>query len=283
MRSTTRWRAAFRVKSFKVAVNRSWETKALAFIASGAYCKERERERERERVPDNSSCGDVLWTVTRKRQKSTLTILTYARRSQWSRGHQRPPAIALCSWLLLSFRTSCFSSASVSRLQLLRGTPILYLFISLATWRSFRSHTLSWCSNITSRANVLWVSEGESALQLPFGLHCITLTILALFTYLHLLVLAFWKRLLGDDILAIGQEKKNVFVNPQLWDKLSFNGYQHFLTLARASYYNTGIYWPHAYCIHESTVIACDRSDVNQDSRHGLWFQRNSGVPWVVF
>ena len=33
-------------------------------------------------------------------------LLTYAHRSQWSIGHQRPPAIALCSGLLLSFRTS---------------------------------------------------------------------------------------------------------------------------------------------------------------------------------
>ena len=42
-----------------------------------------------------------------------------------------PPVIALCSGLLLSFRTSwspcCFSSASVSCLQLLRGRP-LFLF-----------------------------------------------------------------------------------------------------------------------------------------------------------
>ena len=29
-------------------------------------------------------------------------LLTYAHRSQWSIGHQRPPAIALCSGLLLS-------------------------------------------------------------------------------------------------------------------------------------------------------------------------------------
>ena len=33
-------------------------------------------------------------------------LLTYAHRSQWSIGHQRPPAIAVCSGPLLSFRTS---------------------------------------------------------------------------------------------------------------------------------------------------------------------------------
>ena len=33
-------------------------------------------------------------------------LLTYAHRSQWSIGHQRPPAIALCSGLLWSFLTS---------------------------------------------------------------------------------------------------------------------------------------------------------------------------------
>ena len=41
------------------------------------------------------------------------TLLTYAHRSQWSIGHQRPPAIALCSGLLLSFRTSWSPAVSV--------------------------------------------------------------------------------------------------------------------------------------------------------------------------
>ena len=45
-------------------------------------------------------------------------LLTYARRSQWSIGHQRPPAIALCSGLLLSFRTS-WSPAISALLQCL--------------------------------------------------------------------------------------------------------------------------------------------------------------------
>ena len=68
-------------------------------------------------------------------------LLTYAHRSQWSIGHQRPPAIALCSGLLLSFPTSCSPAvstlASVSRLHLLRGWP-LFLFpcgFQVRTWR----------------------------------------------------------------------------------------------------------------------------------------------------
>ena len=45
-------------------------------------------------------------------------LLTYAHHSQWSIGHQRPPAIALCSGLLLSFRTS-WSPAVLALLQCL--------------------------------------------------------------------------------------------------------------------------------------------------------------------
>ena len=45
-------------------------------------------------------------------------LLTYAHRSQWSIGYQRPPAIALCSGLFLSFRTS-WSPAVSALLQCL--------------------------------------------------------------------------------------------------------------------------------------------------------------------
>ena len=45
-------------------------------------------------------------------------LLIYAHRSQWSIGHQRPPAIALCSGLLLSFQTS-WSPAVSALLQCL--------------------------------------------------------------------------------------------------------------------------------------------------------------------
>ena len=69
-----------------------------------------------------------------------IVTLTYAHRSQWSIGHQRPPAIALCSGLLVipdQLVPCCFISASVSRLQLLRGRP-LFLFpcgFQVRAWR----------------------------------------------------------------------------------------------------------------------------------------------------
>ena len=63
-------------------------------------------------------------------------LLTYAHRSQWSIGHQRPPfwaALVIPDQLV----PCCFSSASVSRLQLLRGWP-LFLFpcgFQVRAWR----------------------------------------------------------------------------------------------------------------------------------------------------
>ena len=73
-------------------------------------------------------------------------LLTYAHRSQWSIGHQRPPpppppphhtlfwaALVIPDQLVLC----CFSSASVSRLQLLRSRP-LFLFscgFQVRAWR----------------------------------------------------------------------------------------------------------------------------------------------------
>ena len=58
-------------------------------------------------------------------------LLTYAHRSQWSIGHQRPPRHCTLFWAALVIPDQlvpcCFSSASVSCLQLLRGRP-LFLF-----------------------------------------------------------------------------------------------------------------------------------------------------------
>ena len=39
-------------------------------------------------------------------QQADCVLLTYAHHFRWSIGHQQPPAIALCSGLLWSFRTS---------------------------------------------------------------------------------------------------------------------------------------------------------------------------------
>ena len=83
-----------------------------------------------------------MHTCTEGNVDTALTyLLTYTNRSQWSIGHQRPPTNALCSGLLLSFRVvlilCCFSSASVSRLQLLRGRS-LFLFpcgFQIKAWR----------------------------------------------------------------------------------------------------------------------------------------------------
>ena len=65
-----------------------------------------------------------------------IYLLTYARRSQWSIGHQRPPAIALCSGLLLSFRTS-WSPAVSALLQCLTSNcceagPLSYILTYIA-------------------------------------------------------------------------------------------------------------------------------------------------------
>ena len=68
-------------------------------------------------------------------------LLTYAHRSQWSIGHQRPPRHRTLFWAALVIPDQlvpcCFRSASVSRLQLLRGRP-LFLFpcgFQVRAWR----------------------------------------------------------------------------------------------------------------------------------------------------
>ena len=64
-------------------------------------------------------CGETsVWWTWWSLCAGLVEPLTYARRSQWSIGHQRPPAIALCSGLLLSFRTS-WSPAVSAMLQCL--------------------------------------------------------------------------------------------------------------------------------------------------------------------
>ena len=67
-------------------------------------------------------------------------LLTYAHRSQWSIGHQRPPGHRTLFWAALVILDQlvpcCFSSASVSRLQLLWGRP-LFLFPCLFQVRAW--------------------------------------------------------------------------------------------------------------------------------------------------
>ena len=76
----------------------------------------------RQETPRSTALSIVLsprrTTLKRKSVADVTYLLTYAHRSQWSIGHQRPPAIALCSGLLLSFRTS-WSPAVSALLQCL--------------------------------------------------------------------------------------------------------------------------------------------------------------------
>ena len=84
-------------------------------------------EHDRDRSPISRSRGTAC--------------VTYAHRSQWSIGHQRPPRHCTLLWAALVIPDQlvpcCFSSASVSRLQLLRGLP-LFLFpcgFQVRAWR----------------------------------------------------------------------------------------------------------------------------------------------------
>ena len=68
-------------------------------------------------------------------------LLTYAHRSRWSIGHLRPPRHRTLFWAALAIPVQlvpcCFSCASVSRLQLLRGRP-RFLFpcgFQVRAWR----------------------------------------------------------------------------------------------------------------------------------------------------
>ena len=77
---------------------------------------------------------------------SVLTyLLSYVHRSQWSIGHQRPPRHRTLFWAALVIPDQlvpcCFSSALVSRLQLLRGR-LLFLFLECVSKIFLKIH---WC------------------------------------------------------------------------------------------------------------------------------------------
>ena len=61
------------------------------------------------------------------------SLLTYAHRSQWNIGHQRPPAIALCSGLLLSFQIS-WSPAVSAQLQVSPPAVVRPASLPLPLW-----------------------------------------------------------------------------------------------------------------------------------------------------
>ena len=75
-------------------------------------------------------------------------LLTYAPRSQWSIGHQRPPAIALCSELLLSFRTNW--SPAVSALLQCLASNCCKAGLSSSSLVGSRSGLGVWCWMLAS-------------------------------------------------------------------------------------------------------------------------------------
>ena len=117
--------------------------------------KERERERgrkeggERERglSPLSPPPPPPPPYPERQRQRECVRVctylLTYAHHSQWSIGHQRPPAIALCSGLLLSFRTSW--SPAVSALLQCLASNCCEAGLSSSSPAGSRSGLGVWC------------------------------------------------------------------------------------------------------------------------------------------
>ena len=75
-------------------------------------------------------------------------LLTYAHCSQWSIGHQRPPAIALCSGLLLLFRTSW--SPAVSGLLQCLASNCCEAGLSSSSPVGSRSRLGVWCWMLAS-------------------------------------------------------------------------------------------------------------------------------------
>ena len=80
--------------------------------------------------------------------QSQQYLLTYAHRSRWSIGHQRPPAIALCSGLLWSFRTSW--SLAVSALLQSLASNCCEAGLSFSSPAGSRSGLGVWCWMLAS-------------------------------------------------------------------------------------------------------------------------------------
>ena len=96
-----------------------------------------------------SNCNDSSPLNYDNRIPWILTyLLTCAHRSQWSIGHQRPPAIALCSELLLSFRTSW--SPAVSALLQCLASNCCEAGLSSSSPAGSRSGLGVWCWMLAS-------------------------------------------------------------------------------------------------------------------------------------
>ena len=104
---------------------------------------------EGSRQPGSGDVCCLLGCLTSQQHASvSLYLLTYAHRSQWSIGHQRPPSIALCSGLLLSFRTS-WSPAVSARLQCL-ASNCCEAGLSSSSLAGSRSGLGVWCWMLAS-------------------------------------------------------------------------------------------------------------------------------------
>ena len=81
---------------------------------------------------------------------SNTYLLTYAHRSQRSIGHQRPPTIAPCSGLLLSFRTSWSPAVSALLQCLVSNSGTLHWFITTDQSQQQRQQwgRISWNASI---------------------------------------------------------------------------------------------------------------------------------------
>ena len=89
-----------------------------------------------------------MFTFTSSSTLATDYLLSNAPRSQWSIGHQRPPAIALCSGLLLSFRISW--SPAVSALLQCLASNCCEAGLSSSSLAGSRSGLGVWCWMLAS-------------------------------------------------------------------------------------------------------------------------------------
>ena len=90
----------------------------------------------------------ILWQRRLQQKIHAVYLLTYAHRSQWSIGHQQPPAIALCSGLLLSFHTSW--SPAVSALLQCLASNCCEAGLSSSSPAGSRSGLGVWCWMLAS-------------------------------------------------------------------------------------------------------------------------------------
>ena len=108
--------------------------------------------------------GFSVWQpIYLSEQISPWDTITYARHSRWSIGHQRPPAIALWSGLLLSFWTS--RSLAVSALLQCLTSNCCKAGLSFSSPAGSRSGLGVWCWMLAAWGCV-WSSPTSSAVEI---------------------------------------------------------------------------------------------------------------------